>query len=107
MRATVARAVLVAIALAGCTPAIPYADCGDAPAEECGLVVNTALDLIEDQLEHLVVLGARPWFVVVACLPVGTTVIDAHIDEDSAVDATVREHSPDISHVCLAGVPPT
>ena len=106
MRITVARAVLIAIALAGCMPTLPYADCGNATPEECGFVVNTALDLIEHQPDRLIVEGDGPWYVVIACYPDGIAVVDTHIDEDSAVDATIRDGGPDISHLCRAGVPP-
>jgi len=106
MRTEISRSALMAIALAGCTPTLPFADCGDATADDCALVVNAALGVLANQPDRLIVAGSGPNFVVIACSPDGAAPVDVLIDEDSAVDAVVRERGPNLVHLCAPGASP-
>ena len=87
-------------------PALPYADCGKATADECRLVVEAALTLYMTQPDRLIVGGTGPWFVVIGCSPDGAAAVDARIGRDSAVEAALRESGPNMAHLCVPGAPP-
>ena len=100
MRTTVARAVLIAISLAGCLPASPAVECFDVKSPECELAADAALPQLLQAPDRLVVAGTRPAFVVVGCYTEGVAVVDVLIAEDGKIDARVRRQGPDMSHFC-------
>ena len=105
MKTAVVGAAL-AVWVAACLPALPYADCGEATAGECRLVVEMALTLLPSEPDRLLVGGTGPVFVVIGCYPEGAVPVDAIIGADSSVEARLRDSGPNLAHLCLANAPP-
>ena len=94
------RSVLVAVFAAGCSTLPPSVDCTDVPLTECEAAVKAALPLLSASPDRLVVAGSAPAFVVVVCDDASAVVVDVLDTKDSDIDARLREHGPNISHLC-------
>jgi hypothetical protein len=101
MRLTVARAALLATSLAGCLSASPAIECFEVTSAECEVAADAALPHFTELPARLVVAGTRPAFVVVGCTENAVVaIVDVLVAHDDDIDARVRGHSPNLSHLC-------
>ena len=100
MRLSVARTLLIGIGLAGCLRASPAIECFDVRSADCELAANAALPQLPEPPDRLVVTGMGTAFVVVGCYTEGVAVVDVRVAENGGTDARVREHGPDMRHLC-------
>ena len=106
MRLTVARAALIGFLLAGCLAASPAIECFEVRTADCELAADAAIPHFSGPPDRLVVTGARPALVVVGCTDDAVVaIVDIRVAEDGAIDARVRGHGPDLSHLCDNGPP--
>jgi hypothetical protein len=104
MVSNVAWAILIGLFVAGCDLVPAPVNCGEVPEADCQRAVDAALPLFTEDPDAVVVLGTDSYFVVLGCLAgESPDVIDVLIDELGSADAQVRQHGPDIRHLCDAG----
>jgi hypothetical protein len=94
------QSVLIAACMAGCSTLPPPVDCGDLTVAECESALKAALPLLSPPPDNLVVAGSARAFVVLGCYAGNAAVVDVLIGNDTDIDARVREHGPNISHLC-------
>jgi len=103
MMSNVAWAVLIGLVAAGCDLFPAPVNCGEVPEADCQRAVDAALPLLTEDLDALVVSGTDSYFVVLGChTGESAEVVDVLIDERGSADAQVRQHGPDIRHLCDA-----
>ena len=98
----VAWAVLIGLVAAGCDVLPAPVNCGEVPEADCQRAVDAALPLFTEDLDAVVVLGSDSHVVVLGCRLGVASVVDVLIGERGGSDAKVRQHSPDMGHLCPA-----
>jgi hypothetical protein len=100
------RSALIVAFAAGCSTPPPPVGCTNVPLAECEAAVKAVLPLLSPSPDRIVVGGSAPGFVVVGCSGRNARVADVLITDDADIDAGMREHGPDISHLCSPNVSP-